>query len=156
MNKTVADVMTPDPISVRPNTAIQEAIQLLANKSIGALPVLDDSDKLVGILSESDLMWREAGVETPPYFMFLDSIIYLKNPARYEKEVHKALGPIVSEVMSENPFTIAPERPVRDAAQIMHHKKVHQLVVVDGAGKTIGILSQGDIIRAMAEVEALV
>jgi len=155
MNKTVADVMTPDPISVRPTTPIQEAIQLLAEKHIGALPVLDDSGKLVGILSESDLMWREAGVETPPYFMFLDSIIYLKNPARYEKEVHKALGPIVGEVMSEKPVTIGPDRLLRDAAQAMHHKKLHQLVVLDDAGKTIGIISQGDIIRAMAEADVL-
>lgn len=154
MNKTVADVMTPDPIVVRRETPIQEAIQLLAEKHIGALPVLDDAEKLVGVLSERDLMWREAGVETPPYFMFLDSIIYLKNPARYEQELHKALGPNVGEVMSEKPATIAPERSLRDAAHILHHKNIHQLVVVDAAGKTVGILSQGDIIRAMAEVEA--
>ena len=154
MNKTVAEVMTPDPIVVRPDTPIQEAIQLLADKNIGALPVLDESGKLVGVLSESDLMWRESGVETPPYFMFLDSIIYLKNPARYEKEVHKALGPIVGEVMNEKPIVITPDRLLRDAAYALHHKNVHQLVVVDRTEKVVGILSQGDIIRAMAEVEA--
>lgn len=151
MNKTVADAMMPDPVAVRPDTPTQEAIQLLADKQISALPVTDTEGKLVGILSESDLMWRESGVETPPYFMFLDSVIYLKNPARYEQEIHKALGPTVGDVMSDKPVTIAPGRPLREAAATMHNKRIHQLVVVDEAGRAIGLISQGDIVRLMAE-----
>ncbi len=150
-DKTVADAMTPDPVTVRPDTPTQEAIQLLADNKIGALPVIDASGKLVGILSESDLMWRESGVETPPFFMFLDSVIYLKNPAQYEQEIHKALGPTVGDVMSDKPITIAADRSLREAAAMLHHKKIHQLVVTDAAGTTIGILSQGDIVRLMAE-----
>ncbi|MGV2831227.1 CBS domain-containing protein [Myxosarcina sp. GI1(2024)] len=151
MNKTVADVMTSDPIVVKPQTSLQEAIQILAEKKVTGLPVVDDRGKLVGIISESDLMWQETGVEPPPYVMFLDSVIYLQNPARYNKEIHKALGQTVGEVMNENPITITPERSVREAARIMHEKKVRRLPVVDKASRLVlGMITQSDVIRMMS------
>jgi CBS domain-containing protein len=82
--------------------------------------------------------------------MFLDSVIYLQNPARYEKEIHKALGQTVAEVMSDKPITIKSDRPVREAAHLMHEKKIRRLPVVDREGQLIGIITQGDIIRMMA------
>ncbi|HIK29612.1 MAG: CBS domain-containing protein [Oscillatoriaceae bacterium SKW80] len=150
MPKTVADVMSRDPITVKPETPLQEAIKILAERRIGGLPVVNDSGKLVGIISESDLMWRETGPTPPPYIMLLDSVIFLENPARYEKELHKALGQTVGEVMSENPITTTPEKPLRDAARLMHERKINRLPVLDDSGKVIGILTRGDIVRAMA------
>jgi len=151
MIKTVAEVMTANPQIVKPQTPLQEAIQLMAEKHISGLPVLNDSGVLVGVLSESDLMWRETGVERPPYVMFLDSVIYLSNPKRYEKEIHKALGQTVGEVMTEGAITIAPDKSLQQAAQLMHDKKIKRLPVVDSTnGKLIGILTRGDIVRAMA------
>ena len=150
MNKTVADAMTKEPITVMPQTPIQEAIEILAAKKISGLLVVDENGKLVGTISESDLMWQETGVEPPPYFMFLDSVIYLQNPARHNKEIHKALGQTVGEVMSDRPISITAERPVKDAARLMNDKKVRRLPVVDEQSQVIGIITQGDIIRMMA------
>ncbi len=150
MPKTVADVMSRDPIAVRPETPLQEAIKILAERRIGGLPVVDDAGTLVGIISESDLMWRETGPTPPPYLMLLDSVIFLENPARYEKELHKALGQTVGEVMSANPITTTPEKALHDAAKLMHERKINRLPVLDSAGKVIGILTRGDIVRAMA------
>ncbi|MEW6499665.1 MAG: CBS domain-containing protein, partial [Cyanobacteriota bacterium] len=148
--KTVADVMSRDPIVVRPETLLNEAIQILAERHISGLPVVDDVGKLVGIISETDLMWQETGVTPPAYIMFLDSVIYLKNPATYERDLHKALGQTVGEVMSKNPITISPDKTLREAATIMHDRSVHRLPVLDSTDQVIGILTRGDIIRAMA------
>jgi CBS domain-containing protein len=82
--------------------------------------------------------------------MLLDSVIYLENPARYERDLHKALGQTVGEVMTKDPVTIKPEKPLRDAAQVMHDKNIHRLPVVDQTGMVVGILTRGDIIRFMA------
>ena len=153
MPKTVADVMTRDPIVVRTETPLNEAIQILAERRISGLPVVDDAGQLVGIISETDLMWRETGVTPPAYIMFLDSVIYLQNPAKHERELHKALGQTVGEVMSSNPISISPDKPLKEAAQIMHEKEVRRLPVVDDAGQVIGILTRGDIVRAMAASE---
>jgi CBS domain-containing protein len=150
MTKTVADVMTPDPITIKAQAPLQEAVEVLAEKRISGLPVLDDQGKLVGIISETDLMWQETGVDAPPYIMFLDSVIYLQNPARYEKEIHKALGQTVGEVMSDKPISIYPYQTLKEAAHLMHEKKIRRLPVVNDDSQVIGIITQGDIIRTMA------
>lgn len=153
MPKIVADIMTRDPIVVHPDTPLDEAITILAERRISGLPVVDASGYLVGIISEGDLMWRESGVTPPPYIMVLDSVIYLENPAKYQRELHKALGQTVGEVMTKNAHTIKPEKSLRDAAQLMHEKEVHRLPVLDPTGKVIGILTRGDVVRAMASAE---
>ena len=150
MDKSILEVMTPNPITVTPKTDLKDAIALLAENKISGLPVIDEEDNLVGMLSESDLMWQESGVEPPPYIMILDSIIYLQNLSRYEKEIHKALGQTVADVMSEKPLTIRSDQKIKQAAKILHQKEVRRLPVIDNEGKVIGILTQGDIIRAMA------
>lgn len=150
MSKIVADVMSRDPILVRPQTPLKEAIQILAEKRISGLPVIDDAGKLVGIISETDLMWQETGVTPPAYIMILDSVIYLQNPGTYERDLHKALGQTVGEVMSKNPVAISPDKSLREAAQLIQNHKVQRLPVLDNGGNVIGILTRGDIIRAMA------
>ncbi|MDJ0736380.1 MAG: CBS domain-containing protein [Nostocaceae cyanobacterium] len=150
MPKTVSDVMSRDPILVRRETPLKEAIQILAEKRISGLPVVDDTGKLLGIISETDLMWQETGVTPPAYIMILDSIIYLKNPATYDRELHKVLGQTVGEVMSKHPISISPDKSLKEAARIINDRNVHRLPVVDNEGKVIGILTRGDIIRVMA------
>lgn len=150
MPKNVADAMSRDPVVVRTETPLNEAIQILAERRISGLPVVDDAGQLVGIISETDLMWQETGVTPPAYIMFLDSVIFLKNPTEYERDLHKALGQTVGEVMSRDPITISPDKSLRDAAQMMHDRDVRRLPVLDDQGQVIGILTRGDIVRAMA------
>lgn len=152
MAKTVADMMTREVLTVTPETPISEAIQLLSNNRISGLPVVTPEGQLKGILSESDLMWQVTGAPQPAYIMLLDSVIYLENPARYTEEVHKALGQTVAEVMDhEKVPTVHPEASLREAAQLMHQKKVTRLPVLNAAAELVGIITQGDIVRAMSE-----
>jgi CBS domain-containing protein len=151
MAKTVADVMTPDPVSVGPNSVLKDAIQLLVDHRVSGLPVIDEAGKLVGILSESDLMWQTTGIDLPAYIMLLDSVIYLKNPAQYNQELHKALGQLVKDVMTDKVVTTPPDKTLQAAAHLMHEKHVRRLPVVDEAGQVVGILTRGDIVREMAK-----
>lgn len=153
MSGTVTDFMSRDVITVNPETAIKEVIQILASQHLGGLPVVDGAGKLVGVISETDLLWQESGITPPPYITLLDSIIYLKNPATYERDLHKALGQTAAEVMTNKPITIAPDKPLSEAARIMHDRRIHRLFVVDAAGHVIGVITVGDIIRAMAVEE---
>jgi CBS domain-containing protein len=150
MAKTVADIMTRDPITARPDTPLKAVIKTLADHRISGLPVVDATEKLVGIVSETDLMWQETGVTPPAYIMILDSVIYLENPAQYDRELHKALGQTAGEVMSRDPITTTPNQPIAIAAKLMHDRKVHRLPVLNETGKVVGILTRGDIIRMMA------
>lgn len=150
MSKTVAQIMTRDPITVFPETSLESAIKILAERKISGLPVVDKQGQLVGVISETDLTWQATGVDTPPYIMFLDSVIYLQNPAKHNEEIHKALGQTVAEAMSDRPTTIKGDSLVREAAKMMHDKKIRRLPVVDNNSKLIGIITQGDVIRMMA------
>ncbi len=136
---------------VHPETPLNEAIKTLAERRISGLPVVDQDNKLVGVISETDLMWRETGVTPPAHFMILDSVIYLENPAKYERDLHKALGQTVGEVMTKKDIvTVKPDNPIRHAAQLMNERKVHRLIVVDESHSVIGVLTRGDVIRFMA------
>ncbi len=150
MAKTVADVMTSNPISVAPDTVLKDAIQLMADNHVGGLPVINADNHLVGILSESDLMWQTTGVDMPAYIMLLDSVIYLKTPNQYNQELHKALGQLVKDVMTDHVVTIAPDKSLREAAHLMHDKQVRRLPVVNADNHVVGILTRGDIVREMA------
>ena len=148
MTKTVKDIMTSSPVTVTPETPLQDAIKILVEQEVGGLPVLDPEGELVGILTQTDLMWRETGLETPPYIMLLDSVIYLQNPLRHQEEVHKVLGQTVGEVMSKQVVTINAEQSIKEAAILMHDKKVKQLPVIEES-KLVGIVTQSDILKTM-------
>ena len=145
----ISDGMTPNPMAVTSTTPLNQAIQIIANRHISGMPVIDE-DQLVGVISESDLMWQETGANPPPYIMVLDSIIYLENPATFEKELHKALGQLVGDVMTKEVITIQSKDSLQAAAKLLHRRNVHRLIVVDEAQKVVGILTRGDIIRYMA------
>lgn len=153
MSKTVADVMTRNPSVVKPETPLKEAIQILAQQRISGLSVVDEAGQLIGIISETDLMWQETGVTPPAYIMFLDSVIYLQNPATYERDLHKALAQTVGELMSNNPVTTSPDKTITEAAKVIQEHKVHQLPVVDNDLQVVGMLTLGNIIQAMAASE---
>lgn len=150
MSKTVAEIMTTDVITVSPETSLQSAIQILAERDISGLPVIDNQGNLVGVISETDLTWQATGVDTPPYIMLLDSVIYLQNPTKHNQEIHKALGQTVGEAMSNQPITVGQNQLVREAARIMHDKKVRRLPVIDEESNLVGMITQGDVIKMMA------
>ena len=153
MSQTVADMMTRDVLTVKPTTPLSTAIKLFVDRHISGLPVVDDEGKLVGVISESDLMWREKGLDLPPHIIFLDSVIYLENPLQHDRELHKVLGQTVGEVMTDRPISITIDTTLPMAARIMHDKKIHRLPVVDAEDRPIGILTQSDIVRAIAAEE---
>ena len=150
MSKTVAELMNRDVLTVLPTTPLSEAIKILVDRQISGLPVVDEAGKLVGVISESDLMWREKGLDRPPYIMLLDSVIYLQNPAKHDRDLHKVLGQTVGEVMTAQAISITADTTIPAAARIMHEKKIHRLPVIDAQERPIGIITQSDIVRGIS------
>ena len=148
-NRLVRDVMTAPVRFVSPETPLADTLQLLNQAQIGGLAVCDDAGKLVGEISAKDLMIRESGVEPGPYIVLLDSVIYLRNPLRWEREVHQALGEAAGDVMNRNPHTCSPSLTLREAARQLHDANTERLFVVEG-GFPQGVISRTDLIRAMA------
>lgn len=151
---TVEEVMNPDPIVLSVDMPIKEAVRLLLDKDVSGAPVVDKEHRLVGILSESDLIWKGAGAPQdhfiiPPVFIgFADAFVFLRDNKQFEDEVHKILAKTVGEAMTANPASVSPGTSMSDAATLMLSKKVNRLPVVEN-GKVVGVITRHDILRGM-------
>jgi len=150
VERSVAEVMTSPVLSVTPTTPLQEAVQQLSDHHISALAVVDENGVLVGELTEQDLMVRESGFDAGPYVLLLDSVIYLRNPLQWDKQVHQVLGSSVGEVMSQHPHSCSAETPLPAAARQLHDRSTQRLFVLDADRKPVGVLTRGDVVRALA------
>ena len=154
LQQTVRDVMTSPVFSVRPETELQEAVALLSEHHIGGLAVVNGQGELVGELTEQNLMVRESGVDAGPYVMLLDSVIYLRNPLNWDKQVHQVLGTTVKDLMGQGVHSCSESLPLPKAAALLHERSTQRLYVVDDANKPVGVITRGDVVRALAAANA--
>ena len=150
---TVRDIMQGDVITVRPDATVRELAAILAKHKISGVPVVDDTGEVLGMVSESDVILQDAEFHFPYYIQFLESVIYLQSFAKFEERFRKTFGTKVREVMSDKPVEISPDASVHDAATKMADYRVDRLPVVEG-GQLVGIVTRGDIVRAIAECKA--
>jgi CBS domain-containing protein len=150
VDRRVADVMSAPVRTVQASTPLQEAVQQLSEHHVSALAVVDDAGALVGELTEQDLMVREGGFDAGPYVLLLDSVIYLRNPLQWDKQVHQVLGSTVGDVMSHNPHSCGGDTPLPAAARQLHDRSTQRLFVLDGERRPVGVLTRGDVVRALA------
>jgi len=150
LQQTVKDVMSTPVLSVKATTSLQEAVQLLNDHHISGLPVVNDDGQLIGELTEKDLMVRESGIDVGPYVMLLDSVIYLRNPLNWDKQVHQVLGTNVSELMHSDAHSCSESLPLPRAAALLHDRSTERLFVIDAQRMPIGVITRGDVVRALA------
>lgn len=145
---TARDIMTPDPLTVARDLSVTDAARLMAERRIGALPVVEEG-VLVGLVTEDDLIMQEVRVEFPTYLHLLDGfIMYPPATARFENELKKAVGATVEDVMTAKPVTVTTDTSVEDVATLMVDREVGRVPVLD-AGRLVGIVSKSDIVRSL-------
>lgn len=126
LNKTrVGEVMTRDVVTIDPDSSVLDAAKLMAAKNVGALPVVDGDGRLVGMLSERDIVRRVVALERDP-----------------------AATP-VREAMTPQPVSVKPDYTLADAIRIMAQLNIRHLPVVDEQGGLVGIISVKDIETAI-------
>lgn len=139
------DVMVRDVVTVTPDTDVSEAVKLLAQHDISALPVVE-GDELVGIISEADLLHRtEIGTETHrPWW--LEAITPASTLA---EEFAKSHGKKVSELMTEDVVTASEDDSLADLATLLERHRIKRIPIVKD-GKLVGIVSRSNLIQALA------
>lgn len=149
MRRTVADVMTTDLVTVLPTTPFKEIVRRLRAARVSALPVLDEDGRLVGIVSEADLILKEDRE--------LEEAAHLFQRRHRRLDRQKAAGLYAGELMTSPVVTIGPGASLAEAARLMHRKQVKRLPVVDEDGRVVGIISRSDLLtvflRDDAEIE---
>jgi CBS domain-containing protein len=142
----VEDLMTRDVIIVSPETSIQKAAKLMVDHRVSGLPVVDGEGRLVGIISEGDLILRQRGREKAPWWRgFFD------DGERLAREYQKGAGITVGEVMTRSVLSVDPASGVEVAATILDARAIRRLPVMRD-GQLVGILSRRDLVKALAAV----
>jgi CBS domain-containing protein len=142
------DIMTKEIITVSPETEIAQAANLLLEKRINGVPVVNTAGELVGILCQSDLIAQQKSIPIPSLFTLLDGYISLKTSKRMDKEVEKIAATKVAEAMTDSPVTVDPETDIEKVATLMVEKNYHTLPVME-AGELVGILGKEDVLRTL-------
>jgi len=135
MNATVKDVMTAEVVAVRRDATFKELAAVLRRYRVSALPVVDDAGRVIGVVSEADLLAKEALADPGVMAEVL-----------HRKDVRKAEGLTAGDLMTSPPVTAAPEDQVEQAARMMHFMRVKRLPVVNSGGQLVGIVSRSDVL----------
>lgn len=144
MTAKVADIMTRKVVAVREGTTFKEIAAKLRDEQVSAFPVIDDDRKVIGVVSEGDLIAKEAAAgDGQDYTGPLAGLLH-------RHELEKARGVTAGQLMSEPPITIGLEDPVAQAAQVMYDRRVKRLPVVDTEGRLIGIVSRTDVLSVFS------
>lgn len=145
---TAADVMTRDVITVKKETTIRELAELFARHRISSAPVVDNDGRLIGIVTETDLIEQDKSLHIPTVISIFDWVIYLESDKKFEKELKKMTGQTVGDIYREKVETVAPSTSVSEVADIMSSKKIHAIPVVEGE-TLVGIVARIDLVRSM-------
>ncbi len=137
MKAAVKDVMTTRVIWVRKNASFKEMAAALREHRVSAFPVLDEHDKVIGVVSEADLLAKVAALDSEPGVL---------TGIRHHREQEKARGVTAGDLMTCSPVTAAPHDTVEHAARQMSQHRVKRLPVVDANGHLVGIISQTDVL----------
>lgn len=143
------DLMTRDVVTVASDTTVQELARLLLEHKISGLPVVDKEGRIIGIVSEGDLVYQDKKLHIPAFLEILGGVVYLENPNRLGQDLMKMTAAKVGDLMTTRVYTVKEDTSVEAIATIMVEKKVNRVPVVDGTGKLVGIVSRQDLIKAM-------
>jgi CBS domain-containing protein len=143
MSAKVRDVMTTRVVTVRENATFKDMAALLTEYRVSAFPVLDDKGKVIGVVSEADLLSKEALVaDMGSQAAWLGRIA----GSPYHDEFAKAAATTAADLMTKPPVVVTPDEPVTSAARLMYHGRVKRLPVVGEKGQLIGIVSRADVL----------
>jgi len=148
--KTAKEIMTTQVITVTPELDIKALATLLTENQISGAPVVDQEGKLLGIVTESDLLFTEKPLNIPSFFILLDTLVYLENPFKLDKELKELTARTVADIYTHNCSTATPDTPVGKVANLMVTEKKYLLPVIDQNEKVIGIISRTDMMSLIS------
>jgi CBS-domain-containing membrane protein len=140
---TAAEIMTADVVAVRPDTPVAEVAAAMGRRGVSGVPVVDAEHKVVGVISEKDFLSRMGVVEPRNFMSLVADCLMTKGCVALPIKVALA-----EDLMSSPAVTVAPDTPVKDIAMLLTQKSINRVAVTDPAGRLLGLVSRGDIVKA--------
>lgn len=154
---TVGDFMTKkDELhTVKPTTTVDEALDSLVEHRITGFPVIDDNWKLVGVVSDYDLLALDSisGQGQTDNSLFPDVDSTWKTFNEVQRLLSKTNGKVIGELMTTAPMVVRETTNLEDAARLLLETKFRRLPVVDSEGRLVGIITRGNVVRAALQMK---
>ncbi len=145
MKSSVRDVMTTHVVAVRKHASFKEMIVRMQKSHVSAFPVVDDAGRVIGVVSQADMLNKEADLATGAGT--LASILRFRDHG-------KAAGTTAAELMTSPPVTISPDAPLAEAARLMRDRRLKRLPVINATGHLIGVISRADVLSVFTRPDA--
>ena len=147
---TASQIMTKQYLTILPEMSVEELARLLLREDVTGAVVIDKKGKLLGVVTEGDLIAKEKNLHLPTVVSLFDSAIYLGTSEHFKGELHKMVATKVDDIFTKTPVTIDPNTLLADIATIMSEKRIHFLPVMH-EGRVEGVVGRREILRALAE-----
>lgn len=144
------EIMNKYPITVTPDTTIREVADFFVKHNVSAIPVVDADNKLLGIISEGDLLYKKVRPHTPHYVNILGASIFYGGMSQYNENFKKLLASTVDGLMTRDVIFDKPDTEVEDLAAVMVEQHLKMVPIVEGE-RVIGTVSRHDIMTLIAE-----
>ena len=144
------DIMNKNVITVQEDSSIEEAAGILTEYKISGAPVVNKQGKIVGMVTEGDLLHKETNPRTPAFLNILGAFIYVRGIERYREDFKKLAATSTSEIMTTDVITASGDMEIEDVAALMVEHGIKRVPVVEN-GNIIGIISRADIIKTLAK-----
>jgi CBS domain-containing protein len=149
---TASDIMPQGVPPVEPDSSVAQVLRVMVENDVAGVAVVE-GDEIIGIITESDIVTRQADVEAPTPVPFLDAIFVADAGRPYEEEVRRALAINARMLMSSPVTSIRHDATLEEIATVMSDRDLHPLPVVDDHGRYLGIVSRRDLVRVVHELE---
>jgi len=140
------DIMSKGVISVNPDTLLLDVAKVLAEHNFDGIPIVDATNKLIGIVTEYDLINKTSAVHLPTLQVVLKNLPqFKKEEAHFQEEI---LNLKVTDIMNKDPLTMPPDMPYDEVIKLFReHHRVNPIPVVDKDNKVLGVISRFDVLR---------
>ncbi|MFB6260803.1 MAG: CBS domain-containing protein [Thiohalorhabdaceae bacterium] len=145
------DIMTPDPVSVTETTGVQELAQVLLDTHHHGVPVVDEANRLVGVVTDADLVDTNKRIHLPTVVTILDALIPISGFKQYAEDLRKATATTAGDLCTRGVDYVLPDADMNDVAALLSEHHIHLVPVLDEAEKLLGVITNTDIIRALSQ-----
>jgi len=146
----VRDIMTVEAVTVKADTSVGRIAQLMDAKAISGVPVVDEASRVIGIVTDFDLVVRNTPIDPPAFLPLLEGRIPLETQDHFQRRIRHMVGTEARDVMTEDVLTIGADEDVEALAKLMVKNRVNLVPVVEG-GRLAGVVSRADVIRWMTK-----
>jgi CBS domain-containing protein len=147
----VSEIMDRDPVTVSPETSVQDVVSALRENELPGVPVVDPDGTVVGMVTETDLVLPDENgdLHIPHYINLFGGTVFLEPLSRFEGRLRKAFAANAADMMTRDPDTVRPDTTVREAARLIHESGHNRLPVVQD-GRLVGVVTRIDVLGALA------